>query len=116
MVRDCRQLALDKDPGFYGSSPEVNDACVNASSFCRSAVEYPYLDQSGRSYYDVAHMSPDPFPGYYYLGYMAKPDVQEDLGAPVNFTALSMTVSDAFDSAPVTMREETCTWLNWPVY
>lgn len=96
-IQACRRRASDKDPGFYGSDPEVNGLCVNASSFCRGAVEYPYMDNSNRSYYDIARADPDPFPGYYYLGYLAQPCVQEELGTPVNFTALSSTVSDAFD-------------------
>ncbi|KAK6379667.1 hypothetical protein LTS17_005739 [Exophiala oligosperma] len=49
-------------------------------------MEGPYVEYSGRNYYDIAAIDPDPFPPNYYIGYLNQPHVQVALGLPLNYT------------------------------
>lgn len=46
----------------------------------------------GRDEYDVRELTPDPFPYNYYPEYLNRPEVQQAIGAFVNFTDYSDTV------------------------
>lgn len=52
----------------------------------------------GAGLYDIAHPLADPFPPPHMNGYLAESRVQAQLGVPVNFTAFSMAVGEAFAS------------------
>ncbi|KAI5864095.1 serine carboxypeptidase [Durotheca rogersii] len=95
-IDECRALARARDPENRGVSSEVNEACSAAETFCSNEVRGPYLDYSGRSYYDLASVDPNPFPAPFYQKYLNQPHVQRALGVPVNFTQSSRTVSAAF--------------------
>lgn len=58
----------------------------------------PYLEVSGRNYYDIATFDPDPFPDPFYIGYLNQEHVQAAMGVPLNWTQSSGTVSTAFRS------------------
>ena len=85
LIEMCRALAAEGDPENRGNNATVNEAC----SFANDAtwyVEGPYVANSGRNYYDIAAVDPDPFPPNYYIGYLNQPHVQAALGVPVNYT------------------------------
>ncbi|KAI1635646.1 carboxypeptidase S1-like protein B [Biscogniauxia mediterranea] len=92
----CRALALAYDPDNRGVNASVNRACADAETFCSGRVRGPYLEYSGRNYYDYASLDPNPFPASFYHGYLNQPHVQAAVGAPVNFTQSSAAVAAAF--------------------
>jgi hypothetical protein len=86
LIETCRALAAEGDPENQGNNATVNDAC-SAANDATWDVEGPYPIYSGRNYYDVAAIDPDPFPPNYYIGWLNQPHVQAALGVPVNYTA-----------------------------
>ncbi|XXG97922.1 hypothetical protein Hte_004238 [Hypoxylon texense] len=95
-IDDCRALALVYDPDNVGVNETVNRVCSSAETFCSSEVRGPYLEYSGRNYYDYASLDPNPFPAPFYNTYLNQPHVQSALGVPLNFTQSSSAVSSAF--------------------
>ncbi|KAL7624533.1 hypothetical protein AAE478_006098 [Parahypoxylon ruwenzoriense] len=95
-IDNCRALALVYDPENRGVNETVNEVCSDAETFCSSRVRGPYLDYSGRNYYDIASLDPNPFPAPFYNKYLNQPHVQRALGVPLNFTQSSSAVSSAF--------------------
>ena len=85
LINTCRSLAADGDPTNQGNNVTVNDAC-EAANDATNDVEGPYLEVSGRNYYDIAAIAIDPFPPNYYVGFLNQPHVQQALGVPVNYT------------------------------
>jgi Serine carboxypeptidase len=60
-------------------------------------MEAPYIQYSGKSFYDIAAPSNSPFPSEYFLGLLSQSWVQSDLGVAVNYTESSTAVFEAFD-------------------
>jgi carboxypeptidase D len=85
MIETCRALAAEGDPENQGNNATVNDACAAANDATWD-IEGAYVEISGRNYYDIAAIDPDPFPPNYYIGYLNQPHVQAALGVPVNYT------------------------------
>ena len=92
----CRQLSVRFDPENIGDNEMVNGVCQDAETFCSNRVRGPYLEYSGRNYYDFATKDPDPFPPPFYEGYLNQPYVQQALGVPLNWSQSSAVVSSAF--------------------
>lgn len=97
-IQTCQSLAADSDPLSTGADPTVAAACIAASTTCGNEVEGAYVNASGRNYYDIAALDPDPFPPPYFLGYLSQPHVQAALGVPINFTESNNAVYEAFTS------------------
>ncbi|KAF1988772.1 carboxypeptidase S1-like protein B [Aulographum hederae CBS 113979] len=97
-INECRSLASKYDPTNQGFNDGVNLVCQAAESFCSSEVRGPYLEYSGRNYYDYATFDPDPFPPPFYEGWLNQAHVQAALGVPLNWTQSSGTVSASFRS------------------
>lgn len=95
-IDECRALALVYDPSNIGINTTVNQVCSGAETFCSNEVRGPYLEYSGRNYYDYASLDPNPFPAPFYNTYLNQPHVQRALGVPLNFTQSSSAVSSAF--------------------
>ncbi|KAI1084335.1 serine carboxypeptidase [Whalleya microplaca] len=95
-VNTCREVALLYDPENIGINETVNEICSDAENFCSNNVRGPFLDYSGRNYYDYASIDPSPFPPSFYYGYLNQPHVQSALGIALNFTQSSSAVSTAF--------------------
>ncbi|MCJ1263033.1 hypothetical protein MMC22_002903 [Lobaria immixta] len=95
-ILNCQALADEKDLDEYGNNDDVNEACQNAANICMDKVEGQYTGSSGRNYYDVAAIDPDPFPYSYFLGCLSQNWVQGALGVPVNFTKSNNGVFSAF--------------------
>lgn len=73
-----------------------NDVCAYADSFCYQTVEYIFDIVTERDEYDVRYLTPDPFPPTYYVDYLNTPEVQEAIGAYVNYSESNNAVSAAF--------------------
>lgn len=58
-IYNCRNLSLEYDPTQRGLNASVNDVCEDAETFCSNEVRGPYLDYSGRNYYDIGTLDPD---------------------------------------------------------
>lgn len=97
-IADCRAISVIYDPENIGINETVNAVCADAEDFCSTYVRGPYLEYSGRNYYDIGTLDPDPFPAPFYQGYLNQPHVQAALGVPLNWTQSSGTVSSAFRS------------------
>lgn len=97
LILECQQLATEGDPQATGNNDTVNEACSRANVYCSNNVESPYIETSGRNYYDIASIDPTPFPPNYYLGYLANNYVQAALGVPVNYTQSTNGVYEAFN-------------------
>lgn len=98
LIIACRSLASEGDPNFIGNNDTVNSACNDANVYCSNFVESQYINSSGRNYYDVAAIDPDPFPPSYYIGYLAASWVQAALGTPTNYTQSTNGVYAGFTS------------------
>ncbi|KAI0971009.1 carboxypeptidase S1 [Xylaria arbuscula] len=95
-VADCIAVAEVYDPENIGINATVNEICQAAETFCTNNVRDPYLDYSNANYYDLATQNPDPFPASFYNLYLNQPYVQAALGVPLNYTAASNAVAEAF--------------------
>ncbi len=95
-IADCRALVPEYDPENIGINATVNQICSDAETYCTEHVRDPYLLYSGRNYYDMATLDPDPFPAPFYEGFLNQEHVQVALGVPLNWTQSSEAVSDAF--------------------
>lgn len=97
-INECRELATASDPSNVGINATVNKVCSAAETYCTNNIRNPYLENSGRNYYDIGQKDPDPFTFPFYQGWLNQPHIQSALGVPLNFTQSSNAVSDAFRS------------------
>ncbi|KAB5513212.1 carboxypeptidase S1 [Coniochaeta sp. 2T2.1] len=95
-IDTCRELATAYDPDNTGVNATVNKICQSYETFCTNNIRNPYLEFSGRNYYDIGQLDPDPLTFRFYQGYLNQPHVQRALGVPLNFTQSSSAVSAAF--------------------
>lgn len=58
MIADCREMSTVYDPENTGANETVNEACSDAENYCYEYVRGPYLEVSGRNYYDMATFNP----------------------------------------------------------
>jgi hypothetical protein len=112
LIIRCRELAAEGDPNVYGNNHTVNEACMAADVYCSNNVEGAYPTYSGRGYYDIAHLDPDPFPPEFFLGYLAQNWVQGSLGVPINYTESVNSVYYAFGSVGDYPRSDVRGYLN----
>lgn len=81
------------------STPEGSYLCFNATGTCRTYVEVPYYEFSGRGIYDIRHPYIDPTPPDYFVNYLNLAKVQQALGVNLNYTSFSSgDVAEDFDS------------------
>ncbi|OCL10097.1 alpha/beta-hydrolase [Glonium stellatum] len=97
-INHCRDLSALYDPTNQGNNRSVNTICSAAETFCVNEIRNPYTSTSGRNYYDIATLDPDPFPPSFYLGYLNRRHVQQALGVPLNYTDSVSSVATAFRS------------------
>ncbi|KAF2837047.1 alpha/beta-hydrolase [Patellaria atrata CBS 101060] len=95
-INDCRAAAAIGDPSQRGLNDTVNEICQDAETFCSSGVRDGYLDNSGRNYYDITIIDPDPWPEPFYRGYLNQPHVQQALGVPLNWSQSNGVVAQQF--------------------
>lgn len=89
---NCRDQTLD----CYARG--IDEICSTADDFCYYEVEAVLDDYADRDEYDIRELQPDPFPADYYVDYLNLASVQQAIGAYVNFSESSDTVSLAFGS------------------
>lgn len=97
-ITACLDLADSHDPEMYGNDDETNRVCQDASDFCQHEVEFPYTRRNQWGFYDITHCYLAPFPASYFIEYLAKEEVRDALGVPVNFTDMSAAVVSAFNT------------------
>ncbi|KAK2007910.1 serine carboxypeptidase [Colletotrichum eremochloae] len=95
-INDCRKVSAVSDPDNLGINATVNSICQAAESYCTRYVRDPYLDVSGRDYYDVTQVDPTLFPPPFTSGYLNQPHIQSALGVPLNWTGSSSASAAAF--------------------
>lgn len=95
-ILECRALADEFDPGNIGINDTVNAVCQDAENYCLEYVRDPYLQLSGRNYYDVTQLDPTLFPEPYTPGWLNQPHVLSALGVPLNWTGSSSAVASSF--------------------
>ena len=95
LIQTCRNAVASMDPQDDGDVTTVNQICQSAQQNCNTNVIAPY-QESGRDIYDIAQLTPDPFPPSDYLEYLNSADVQAAIGAVVNYTETSSVVANAF--------------------
>lgn len=83
----------------------INEICSAADNFCFNEVENLYDIYLNRDEYDVRFLMPDPFPPEFYVDYLNTPEVQEAIGAFVNYTEFTTAVGNAFGSTGDDDRE-----------
>jgi carboxypeptidase C (cathepsin A) len=94
-IQTCQDAVDLMDPNNYGDVTAVNRVCQDAQQTCNNDVVGPY-QQSNRNVYDITQMMPDSFPPSWYLDYLNSADVQQAIGAVVNYTESSGSVLNAF--------------------
>jgi hypothetical protein len=116
-VAECRRRAQAAGPdGAFASDPGTLEACGQAFEICWGGVYFPYEIYSGvgisvflgmyvrrlktdtfrqRNPFDIAHRKADPFPYMYSIGYLNQPEVQDALGAKVNYTEANANVANS---------------------
>ena len=95
-IDDCRALARAYDPANTGANASVNHVCAAAETYCSLHIRNGYTNHSGRNYYDIGQLNPDPFTFSFYVGWLNQPHVQAALGVPLNFTQSNSAVGRAF--------------------
>ncbi|KAF2767661.1 carboxypeptidase S1-like protein B [Teratosphaeria nubilosa] len=95
-IYECRNLSLAYDPDNLGINMTVNKVCSEAETYCVANVRSPYQNYSGRNYYDIGVLDPDPWPSPFYFGYLNQPHVQSALGVPLNWSIDAIQVARAF--------------------
>lgn len=99
-----KQQLFDSMYGSGNCSDQISECyatgnstiCSNADDFCLENIENVYDIVLNRDEYDIRELMPDSFPPEFYVDYLNTPTVQAAIGAFVNFTESSPTVSDAF--------------------
>lgn len=91
----CREQQVALDPEDEGNVGSVNDVCSSAQRYCQDHVLGAYYS-SGRSVYDISQNYLDPFPDSLYLEYLNQADVQQAIGARVNYSQIAPVVYDSF--------------------
>ena len=95
-IDNCREAAALHDPDNLGINATVNQICSNAETYCTNTMRDPYIELSGRDYYDVTQLEPALFPPPFTPGYLNQEHVLRALGMPLNFTGSSGASSTAF--------------------
>ncbi|KAJ9666593.1 hypothetical protein H2201_003252 [Coniosporium apollinis] len=95
LILSCRRQFNSLDPEGEGDVETVNAACFKATNEC-NRLQFQYYISAGRDVYDIRQMSPSPFPPLGFLEYLNSANVQQAIGARVNFTQSSNVVFNEF--------------------
>jgi carboxypeptidase C (cathepsin A) len=91
----CREQIKAMDPEHRGLDNGVNQICSTAQNLCNAQMMNPWSN-TGRGFYDLSAVEPDPNLGNYYLEYLNTADVHRSIAARVNFTDASSGTETAF--------------------
>lgn len=84
----------------------IDSICSAADQFCAQEVEEVLDIYAVRDEYDIREPYADPFPPTFYVDYLNTPEVQQAIGAYVNFSESSNTVYQAFENTGDDDRED----------
>jgi carboxypeptidase C (cathepsin A) len=95
---DCQSALRKRDPRgdlIELRTKNLTELCGTYEGECfdRMAEEWAALD---KAWFDISHPARDPFPPPYMHGYLMQEEVLTALGVPVNFSAISLVVNNAF--------------------
>lgn len=92
LISQCRTAVAVNS--YSNSSSTI---CARAQDMCTTSLLDPYGD-TGRSYYDIAHQTPESFPPDFYMEYLNTHEVQAAIGSVVNYSDSSSAVYSAFSA------------------
>jgi carboxypeptidase C (cathepsin A) len=95
-IHECQRLQLSTDPNDHGDVQATNKYCHQAALNLEIHTISAYSENPNVGWFDITHPSADPFPPTYLMGYLNQQWVQAALGTPVNHTAVSPAVYEAF--------------------
>ncbi|KEY72796.1 hypothetical protein S7711_04390 [Stachybotrys chartarum IBT 7711] len=95
-IDNCREVSTLYDPENIGINATVNRICERAETYCTNTMRDPYLQFSGRDYYDVTQLEPVLFPPPFTGAYLNQHHIQEAMGMPLNWTGSSSASASAF--------------------
>lgn len=72
-IDDCRAVSTVYDPDNMGINATVNQICSYAEVFCEDSLRTEYHRASGRNYFDITQLDPDPFPYPFFSGWLNQP-------------------------------------------
>lgn len=106
-INQCRALVAESDAEGRGINDTVNAVCATATAYCFAyGGSGAYSALSGRSVFDMAQTALAPYPPYYAVGYLNRPEVRKELGVPVMFNQNSAVVTKNF----VLVTGDTARW------
>ena len=106
-IAQCRSLVAESDAEGSGTNNTVNAVCATATAYCFAyGGSGAYSALSGRSVFDMAQTALAPYPPYYAVGYLNRPEVRKELGVPVMFNQNSAVVTTNF----VLVTGDTARW------
>ena len=83
-----------------------DDVCSIGDTFCANNVESVFDNLAMRDEYDSRELTPDPFPYSFYVDYLNTPELQQAIGAYVNFSESSALTGNAFGNTGDDSRTE----------
>ncbi|EME38991.1 hypothetical protein DOTSEDRAFT_75626 [Dothistroma septosporum NZE10] len=94
MIQSCEAAAQELKGGsvrgritnIAAQSPAIAAICSEAQDMCRDNVESMYYNYGDRGVYDIRHPRDDPTPPSYYEDYLNQANIQQAVGASVNYT------------------------------
>ena len=95
-AEECRRMQLAMDPDNYGDRERMNKFCARVEEQVANTTIAVYTESKKFGWFDVTHPLSDPFPPQYLVGYLNQHWVQKALGVPVNHSAASGAVYEAF--------------------
>ena len=78
--------------------------CQRANDVCRNTLEFPFAFNGNRSVYDIRRFFVENDPPDYYERFLNLPNIQQDLGVPLNFTVENDAVYNSFQLTGDAMR------------
>ncbi|KAF2147725.1 secreted carboxypeptidase-like protein [Myriangium duriaei CBS 260.36] len=95
-INQCQKMEKELDPHDHGDVSRVNDYCRNVYDYVSNVTVNVYQKSGKYGWYDITHELADSFPPPYMQGYLNQRWVQQALGVPLNHSAASGRVYEAF--------------------
>lgn len=96
-IRHCEKVLDERDRTQHDRDADWKKIC-GISEYCASPSEEAFRTVD-HARFDITHHKQDPFPPPHLNGYLARAEVLEAIGSPVNFTSSSDAVSDNFGTS-----------------
>ena len=93
LAKQCREAVGAEDPNNTGTNSLVSKTCAQATQECLHIVAGDDT-LPGRDVFDIAQSFTSSFPPKWAAGWLNSGENQRALGVPLNFTGLSVSVSE----------------------